>query len=74
MSNYISKVLAVIFKFFFAICKHRTGSRDPHSTNDVGAGFVLSWQGNPEIHIAHLNEQQELIQVMSDVMLIAVPE
>lgn len=50
------------------------GSRDPHSTNDVGAGFVLSWQGNPEIHIAHPNEQRELIQVMSDVMLIAVPD
>ncbi|KDR83645.1 hypothetical protein GALMADRAFT_235956 [Galerina marginata CBS 339.88] len=49
------------------------GSRDPYETFDAGAGFVLCWQGNPEIRVGYENQQKELIQVMSDGMLIAVP-
>uniref|UniRef100_A0A8H7Y1A7 Uncharacterized protein n=1 Tax=Psilocybe cubensis TaxID=181762 RepID=A0A8H7Y1A7_PSICU len=49
------------------------GSRDPYSVFDTGAGFVLCWQGLPEIRIGYENPQQELIQVTSDKMLIAIP-
>ncbi|KAF8974465.1 golgi-body localization protein domain-containing protein [Flammula alnicola] len=49
------------------------GTRDPHNISDTGSGFVLCWQGNPEIRVGYDNFQKELIQVMSDGMLIAVP-
>ncbi|KAF9569300.1 hypothetical protein CPC08DRAFT_812902 [Agrocybe pediades] len=49
------------------------GSRDPHQTYDDGAGFVLCWQGSPEIRVGYENQQKELIQVASDGMVIAVP-
>jgi hypothetical protein len=50
------------------------GTRDPYKLDDAGAGFVLCWQGNPEIRIGHENHQRELLQVMSNKMLIAVPK
>lgn len=50
------------------------GTRDPCNILDAGAGFVLCWQGNPEIRVGYDNPQKELIQVISDGMLIAVPE
>lgn len=50
------------------------GSRDPYKIDGPGSGFVLCWQGSPEIRVGYENPQRELIQVMSDGMLIAVPE
>ncbi|KAF9485263.1 hypothetical protein BDN70DRAFT_871269 [Pholiota conissans] len=49
------------------------GTRDPCNVLDTGAGFVLCWQGNPEIRIGYENLQKELVQVTSDGMVIAVP-
>ncbi|KAF8812536.1 hypothetical protein BYT27DRAFT_7182979 [Phlegmacium glaucopus] len=49
------------------------GTRDPYNTLDSGAGFVLCWQGSPEIRVGNENPQKELIQVISEGMLIAVP-
>ncbi|PPQ99072.1 hypothetical protein CVT24_003632 [Panaeolus cyanescens] len=49
------------------------GSRDPFNITDAGSGFVLTWQGSPEIRVNYENYQKELIQVLSDEMLIAVP-
>lgn len=51
-----------------------TGSRDPRKIVDDGTGFVLSWNGNPEIRVGYENLQKELIQVLSDGMLIAIPK
>ena len=51
-----------------------SGTRDPYKLDDAGAGFVLCWQGSPEIRIGYENHQRELIQVMSNEMLIAVPK
>ncbi|KAJ3512535.1 hypothetical protein NLJ89_g3461 [Agrocybe chaxingu] len=50
------------------------GTRDPYNTIDAGTGFVLAWQGNPEIRVGYENYQKELIQVMSDDMVIGIPE
>jgi hypothetical protein len=50
------------------------GTRDPYNTLDSGAGFVLCWQGSPKILIGYENPQKELIQVISEGMLIAVPQ
>ncbi|KAF8897633.1 golgi-body localization protein domain-containing protein [Infundibulicybe gibba] len=50
------------------------GARDPHSILDAGAGFVLAWQGAPQLLINHKNEDNELIQVKSDSMLVAIPD
>lgn len=50
------------------------GTRDPYQVNDAGAGFVLSWQGNPKLLVGQKNEDKELIQVLSDSMLIAIPK
>lgn len=51
-----------------------TGSRDPRKIVDDGTGFVLAWNGNPEIRVGYENLQKELIQVLSDGMLIAIPK
>ena len=50
------------------------GLRDPYETRGSGAGFVLAWQGHPKLLIARKNDQGELVQVVSDSMLIAVPK
>jgi hypothetical protein len=50
------------------------GTRDPYNTLDSGAGLVLCWQGSPEIRVGYENPQKELIQVISEGMLIAVPK
>ncbi|KAJ6628726.1 golgi-body localization protein domain-containing protein [Mycena sp. CBHHK59/15] len=50
------------------------GSRDPYKVSGSGAGFVLAWQGNPKLLIARENTDKELIQVISDSMLIAIPD
>lgn len=50
------------------------GSRDPYEIHDNGAGFALCWQGKPEIRIGYENQQKDLVQVMSEGMLIAIPE
>ncbi|GLB33910.1 putative RNA pol II promoter Fmp27 protein [Lyophyllum shimeji] len=52
---------------------HMKGSRDPQKLSDEGAGFVLSWQGNTKLLVARKNEDNELLQVVSDCMLIAIP-
>ncbi|KAJ7094663.1 golgi-body localization protein domain-containing protein [Mycena belliarum] len=50
------------------------GLRDPYTINGAGAGFVLAWQGNPKLLIAQTNDDKELIQVLSDSMVIAIPD
>ncbi|KAJ6598956.1 golgi-body localization protein domain-containing protein [Mycena vulgaris] len=50
------------------------GSRDPYNINGAGAGFVLAWQGNPRLLVAQKNDDKELIQVLSDSMVIAIPD
>lgn len=50
------------------------GARDPYETHDEGAGFVLGWQGHPRLRIGFANEQKELMQLTSDLMVIAVPD
>lgn len=52
---------------------HMKGTRDPHQVSGLGAGFVLSWQGNTMLLIGRQNENRELIQVVSDSMSIAIP-
>ncbi|KAF9451680.1 hypothetical protein P691DRAFT_757138 [Macrolepiota fuliginosa MF-IS2] len=49
------------------------GSRDPAQISDDGAGFVLVWRGSTQLLIGYPNDQRELIQVTSNVMLIAIP-
>ncbi|TFK43439.1 golgi-body localization protein domain-containing protein [Crucibulum laeve] len=49
------------------------GSRDPYDIRSTGAGFVLSWQGAPELRVGYKNDQRELIQVTSKTMCIAIP-
>ncbi|KZT12507.1 uncharacterized protein LAESUDRAFT_638973 [Laetiporus sulphureus 93-53] len=52
---------------------HMKGSRDPHELGGTGAGFALCWQGNPRLLIGQPNEQQELVQLVSNSMLIIIP-
>ncbi|KAJ3537089.1 hypothetical protein NM688_g6737 [Phlebia brevispora] len=50
-----------------------TGSHDPHGLRGTGAGFALCWQGNPQLLINQENEQNELLQVVSDSVLLIAP-
>ncbi|KAF9008973.1 golgi-body localization protein domain-containing protein [Cyathus striatus] len=50
------------------------GSRNPYKLHDDGAGFVLCWQGDPELRVGYTNDEGELIQVTSNSMLIAIPK
>lgn len=49
------------------------GLRDPYELTGEGAGFVLSWQGHTKLLIGHPNSNNEVVQVISDSMIIAVP-
>ena len=49
------------------------GLRDPYTTLGEGAGFVMVWQGNPKLLINRKNDDGEIIQLISDTTLIAVP-
>ncbi|KIY49303.1 hypothetical protein FISHEDRAFT_9609, partial [Fistulina hepatica ATCC 64428] len=53
---------------------HFKGSRDPQNILDDGAGFALVWQGNPKLLIGHHNDDDELVQVISDSMFIVIPK
>jgi hypothetical protein len=57
----------------YRLMMHPPGSRDPVQTSDSGAGFVLVWKGSPQWLIGYPNDQEEFMQVISDVMLIAIP-
>ncbi|KAF7292415.1 hypothetical protein HMN09_01225600 [Mycena chlorophos] len=50
------------------------GLRDPYIIHGTGAGFALAWQGSPRLLIGQKNHHQELIQVFSESMVIAVPD
>ncbi|KAF8826840.1 hypothetical protein HHX47_DHR5000618 [Lentinula edodes] len=52
---------------------HMKGLRDPYEIIDVGAGFLYSWQGHTKLLIGRKNDDGELIQVISDSMVIAIP-
>ncbi|KAI0719613.1 golgi-body localization protein domain-containing protein [Cerioporus squamosus] len=52
---------------------HMKGSRDPYEIRGHGAGFALCWKGNPQLLIGQPNEANELIQVVSDSMLVIIP-
>jgi hypothetical protein len=54
--------------------KQFLGSRDPYNLLGNGAGFVLCWKGNPEVLIGQRNQDSELIQVISQSMIMAIPE
>lgn len=50
------------------------GSNDPYSLSDTGSGFALCWQGNPQLLINQKNDQNEVVQMLSDSMLIIIPK
>ncbi|KAI0702885.1 golgi-body localization protein domain-containing protein [Cytidiella melzeri] len=52
---------------------HMKGSSDPHSLGGTGSGFALCWQGNPQLLINQKNDQNELVQMLSDSMSIIIP-
>ncbi|OBZ70457.1 hypothetical protein A0H81_09961 [Grifola frondosa] len=52
---------------------HMKGSRDPHETEGAGAGFALCWTGHPQLLIGQPNDAGELVQVVSDSMLVVIP-
>ncbi|KAF8663414.1 hypothetical protein AX16_000986 [Volvariella volvacea WC 439] len=53
---------------------HVKGSRDPYCIDDVGAGFVFAWKGDPQLLINCENTAHEFLQVRSDSMFIAIPD
>lgn len=52
---------------------HIKGSRDPYTVLHNGAGFALCWSVNTRILVGQPNEDDELIQAISDTMSVAVP-
>ncbi|KAF9055459.1 hypothetical protein BDZ89DRAFT_1056032 [Hymenopellis radicata] len=52
---------------------HMKGLRDPRDVAGTGAGFVLSWQGHTKLLLGRPNDDREAVQVISDIMMIAVP-
>ncbi|KAI0750742.1 golgi-body localization protein domain-containing protein [Daedaleopsis nitida] len=52
---------------------HMKGSRDPYDIRGHGAGFALCWKGHPQILVGQPNDANELIQVVSDSMLVIIP-
>ncbi|KZT20386.1 hypothetical protein NEOLEDRAFT_1122781 [Neolentinus lepideus HHB14362 ss-1] len=52
---------------------HMKGSRDPYEVSGHGAGFALCWQGKPRLDIGLSNEDNELVQMTSDIMLVVIP-
>ncbi|KIK68037.1 hypothetical protein GYMLUDRAFT_238205 [Collybiopsis luxurians FD-317 M1] len=56
-----------------AVQMHMKGLRDPYEIVGVGAGFLYSWQGHTKLLIGRQNDSGELVQVISDSMLIAIP-
>ena len=50
------------------------GSHNPEGLGGTGAGFALCWQGNPQLLINQPNDQNELIQVVSDSVMIIMPK
>jgi len=40
----------------------------------TGAGFALCWQGHPTLTIGYENPDQEIIQMISESMLIVIPK
>lgn len=53
---------------------HLKGSRDPYSLNGSAAGFVKIWQGNVKLLLNHDNADRELLQILSDKYILAVPD
>lgn len=58
----------------FMLLIMQSGTRDPYNITDTGAGFALCWQGHPTLTINYANPDNELIQVISDSMLIVIPK
>lgn len=50
------------------------GSPSPFELQDYGAGFALCWRGKPKLLIGQENEQNELMQLVSESMLITIPK
>ncbi|KAH7914213.1 golgi-body localization protein domain-containing protein [Hygrophoropsis aurantiaca] len=50
------------------------GTRDPYTLQNDGAGFALCWKGHPRILIGFNNDNEELMQVLSDTMSIIIPQ
>ncbi|KAF5390524.1 hypothetical protein D9757_002702 [Collybiopsis confluens] len=56
-----------------AVQMHMKGLRDPYEIIGYGAGFLYSWQGHTKLLIGRKNNDGELVQIISDSMLIAIP-
>ncbi|KAH9951643.1 golgi-body localization protein domain-containing protein [Amylocystis lapponica] len=52
---------------------HMKGSRNPYELSGHGAGFALCWRGSPQLLIGQENDEGELIQMISDSMLVVIP-
>ncbi|KAI0939194.1 hypothetical protein AcV5_000680 [Taiwanofungus camphoratus] len=52
---------------------HMKGSRDPFELGGNGAGFALCWLGNPQLLVGQQNDENELIQMISETMLVVIP-
>ena len=50
------------------------GSRNPYDIQGHGAGFALCWKGNTQLLVGVPNQAGELIQVVSDSMLVIIPK
>jgi hypothetical protein len=51
-----------------------SGTRDPYIIGGRGAGFVMEWKGQPLFTIGYSSQDQELVQLQSDRMVLAIPE
>lgn len=52
---------------------HLKGSRDPYALSGAAAGFVKIWKGDVKLLLNHENESKELVQILSDKYVLAVP-
>ena len=47
---------------------------DPYSLTGYGSGFALVWRKNVRCEVNQPNPQYEVVQVMSDELLVTIPE
>ncbi|WVQ80568.1 hypothetical protein IAT38_002673 [Cryptococcus sp. DSM 104549] len=53
---------------------HLKGSFDPYSVSGLGAGFALAWRGNTQLLINQPNVDREVIQILADELVVAIPD
>ena len=72
--RYVMKGTSIVTVHLVVSLTNLSGSRDPASLHGDGAGFVLVWQGNPKILVGLPNPDNEVIQVVSNSMFMAIPK